>query len=146
MKKYWPLILILLLTGCRAKKELLKTEVRQSDSLFVKSEVIKAPVLSESLIIENICDSITGEVIRFKKVFVVNGDSITLLTDKNNALRLNINNMERTLSEKDVLIQKLKEELSQVKETVIYKKHLPSILIALLIGFAIGLVRPWRWF
>lgn len=145
MKNYLILILIVLLTGCRAKKELLKTEVRQSDSLFVKSEVIKAPVLNQSLTIEQICDTITGEVVRFKKIFVVDGDSIQVLTDVNNSLQIKINQRERTLSEKDSIIRSLKSELSSISERVIYKKDWYWIFGALFVGMAVGLFKPWRF-
>lgn len=145
MKKYWPLLLIVLLTGCRTKKEVIKTEVRTSDSLFVKTETIKAPVLNQSLTIEQICDTITGEVVRFKKVFVVDGDSIQILTDVNNSLQIKISQRERTISEKDSIIQKLRSDITSISETVIYKKNWNWIFGAFTFGLVIGVLRPWKY-
>ena len=145
MKKYVLILAILVLSSCRSKKEVLKTEVKTSDTLFVKSETIKAPVLNQSLTIQQICDSVTGEVVRFKKVFVVDGDSIQVLTDVNNSLQIKINQRERTLSEKDSIIRSLKSELSSISETVIYKKDWYWIFGALALGVAIGFFRPWRF-
>lgn len=145
MKNCYTVLLIILLFGCRTKREVLKTEVRTSDSLFVKTETIKAPVLNQSLTIEQICDTITGEVVRFKKVFVVDGDSIQILTDVNNSLQIKISQRERTISEKDSIIQKLRSDITSISETVIYKKNWNWIFGALVLGFAIGLIRPWRY-
>jgi uncharacterized protein YcfL len=148
MKNTIYIIAILLLVGCRAKKETLKTEIKQSDTLIVKSEVIKAPVLNQSLLIEQICDTITGEVVRFKKVFVVNGDSIQILTNEKNELSIKISQRERELEKKDSIVQKLKEQLSQVSEKVIIKKHWPSIFWSFGIGVALGIMlmifKPWK--
>src|SRR5690606_2650359 len=111
---------VALLSSCRAKK-VERTEVRRSDTLIVKKEVIKAPVLNHSLTIHEICDSITGEVVRFEKVFVVDGDSIELLTTANNTLKLQIKARERTLSERDSEVSRIREELAEAKETVRYR-------------------------
>lgn len=145
MKTLIPALCILLLVSCRTKKEVLKTEVKQSDTLIVKSEVIKAPVLNQSLTIHEICDSITGEVVRFEKIFVVDGDSINILTDANNSLHIRINQRERDLSTKDSIIRVLRSQLKSVSETVIYKKDWKWIIGAAAIFFAIGFFRPWRF-
>lgn len=145
MKTKIVIFLMLILFGCRTKKEVLKTEVKTSDTLYVKTETIKAPVLNQSLIIEQICDTITGEVVRFKKVFVIDGDSIQVLTDVNNSLQIKINQRERTLSQKDSIIQKLRKELSEVSEKVVYKKDWNAILWFSIVAFAIGAIRPWRF-
>lgn len=145
MKNTIYILAILLLVGCRAKKETLKAEVKQSDTLVVKSEVIKAPVLNQSLLIEQVCDTITGEVVRFKKVFVVDGDSIEVLTNANNELSIKISQRERELQKSDSTVQKLKEQLSSVSETIIYRKDWNWIFGALAVGFLIGFFRPWRF-
>lgn len=137
--------MILVTSGCRTKKEILKTEVRTSDSLFIKTETIKAPVLNQSLVIEQICDTITGEVVRFKKIFVVDGDSIQVLTDVNNSLQIKINQRERTISKKDQMIRSLQEQMSMISEQVVFKKDWKWILAAFIFGMALGVIRPWRF-
>lgn len=145
MKSTITILAILLLVGCRTKKEVLKTEVKTSDTLYVKTETIKAPVLNQSLIIEEICDTITGEVVRFKKVFVIDGDSIQVLTDVNNSLQIKINQRERTLSQKDSIIKSLRHELSNISQRTIYKKDWYWIIGGFILGLAIGAIRPWRF-
>ena len=135
---------VALLGGCRAKK-VERTEVQRSDTLIVKKEVIKGPVLNHSLTIHEICDSITGEVVRFEKVFVVDGDSIQLLTTANNTLKLEIRARERTISEKDSEISRIKEEASSTSEVVRYRIDWSWTLGALVVGLVIGLTKPWRY-
>lgn len=138
------ILLLLLIGGCRAKK-VERTEVKRSDSLIVKREVIKAPVLNHSLTIHEICDTITGEVVRFEKVFVVDGDSIQLLTTANNTLKLQIKARERIISEKDSIISVKEEKAVSVSETVRYRIDWSWTLGALVVGLVIGLTKPWRY-
>lgn len=135
---------VVLLSSCRAKK-VERTEVRHSDTLIVKKEVIKAPVLNHSLTIHEICDSITGEVVRFEKVFVVDGDSIQLLTDANNTLKLQIKARERTLSERDSEVSRVRKELREASDVVRYRIDWSWTLGALVVGLVIGLAKPWRY-
>ena len=135
---------MVLLGGCRAKK-VERTEIRQSDTLIVKKEVIKAPVMNHSLTIHEICDSITGEVVRFEKVFVVDGDSIELLTTANNTLKLQIKARERTLSERDSEVSRVRKELREASEVVRYRIDWSWTLGALVVGLVIGLTKPWRY-
>src|SRR5690606_24241705 len=59
MRSILILTALILLSSCRAKK-IEKTEIKRSDTLIVKKEVIKAPVLSQTLTFLEICDTITG--------------------------------------------------------------------------------------
>lgn len=138
-------VLLFFIGGCRAKKDI-RTEVRQSDTLIVKREVIKAPVLNQALTIHEICDTITGEVVRFEKVFVVDGDSIRLVTDANNALKLEIKARERVLKEKDSTIDRLRKTSKEVSETIRYRTDWQTLLISIVLAFLVGLIRPWRFF
>src|SRR5690606_12211023 len=108
------------LSSCRAKK-IEKTEIKRSDTLIVKKEVIKAPVLSQTLTLLEICDTITGLPRSVEYIHVVDGDSIKLLTTANNTLKLQIKARERTLSEKDSEVSRVREELSQASEKVRYR-------------------------
>lgn len=144
MKTLYLLIIIILLSSCRAKK-VMRTEVRQSDTLIIKKEVIKAPNLNQTLTIQEICDTITGEVVRFEKVFVIDGDSIKLLTDANNSLKLEIKARERIISEKDSLISRNDKTVLETSETVRYRIDWNWVLGAFVVGLAIGWVRPWKY-
>jgi len=136
--------LLLLLGSCRAKK-VERTEVRQSDTLIVKKEVIKAPVLSQTLTFLEICDTITGLPRSVEYVHVVDGDSIKLLTTANNTLKLQIKARERTLSEKDSEVSRVREKLANVKETVRYRIDWTWFFGGIVGGFVIGLTKPWRY-
>ncbi len=137
-------LIVVLLTSCRAKK-VEKTEVRQSDTLIVKKEQIKAPNLNHTLTIHEICDSITGEVVKFRDVFVIDGDSIEILTNENNQLIRRIKANERVISEKDSIISVREEKAVSVSEIVRYRIDWKWTLGTLAIGLAIGLIKPWRF-
>src|SRR5690606_34858760 len=136
--------LLLLMGSCRAKK-VERTEVHRSDTLIVKKEVIKAPVLSQTLTFLEICDTITGLPRSVEYIHVVDGDSIKLLTTANNTLKLQIKARERTLSEKDSEVSRVREKLANVKETVRYRIDWSWTLGALVVGLVIGLAKPWRY-
>lgn len=145
MRNYILILLVTILaTGCKSK-QVHRTEVRQSDTLIVKKEVIKAPVMNHSLTIHEICDTITGEVVRFEKVFVVDGDSIELLTTANNTLKLQIKARERIISEKDSEVSRVRKELREASEVVRYRMDWSWTLGALIVGLVIGLSKPWRY-
>lgn len=137
-------IILALFSSCKSK-QVHRTKVRQSDTLIVKKEVIKAPILNHSLTIHEICDSITGEVVRFEKIFVVDGDSIQLLTDANNTLKLQIKARERTLSEKNSEVSRVRKELLEASRVVRYRIDWSWTLGAFVVGFVVGLTKPWRY-
>lgn len=138
------ILLLLLIGGCRAKK-VERTEIQRSDTLIVKKEVIKAPVLSQTLTFSEICDTITGLPRSVEYVHVVDGDSIQILTTANNTLKLQIKARERTISEKDSEVSRVREKLAQVSEVVRYRIDWSWTLGALVVGLVIGLTKPWRY-
>ncbi len=113
MKKSIPyafsLALVLLMAycsnGCKSKQPITKIETKKVDSVYIKTEVIKSPVLTDILTIQEICDTVTGEVIRFKKVFVINGDSIEILTNEKNELNIKLSQLSKELKRKDSISQ-----------------------------------------
>ncbi len=138
------LLIALVVCGCRTKKLVSKTEIKKSDTLIVKTEVIKAPVLNQSLTIKEICDSVTGEVVRFKKVFVVDGDSIEILTNENNELSIKIAQLEKTLKKKDSIARiSDSKETSDVHETI-YRKDWRWIIGTFILGSVFGFFKPWK--
>lgn len=138
------LLCVVLLASCRAKK-IERTEIRQSDTLIVKRETIRAPNLNHTLTVHDICDSITGEVVKFRDVFVIDGDSIEILTNENNQLIRRIKAHERIISEKDSIISVREESVVNVSETVRYRIDWKWTLGALVLGLGIGLIKPWKY-
>lgn len=102
MKRYLTLLGIILIglnLSCTAKKELVhKSETIKSDTLILKTETIKSALINSSIVIKELCDSITKRPKDYKQVFVVAGDTIKLSIE-NNQLKLDIKRIESTISE-----------------------------------------------
>lgn len=95
------LFVLVLISGCKSKQPITKIETKKVDSVYIKIEAIKSPVLTDILTIQEICDTVTGEVIRFKKVFVINGDSIEVLTNEKNELNIKVSQLSKELKRLD---------------------------------------------
>jgi len=105
------LTLTVLLASC-GKKTYHTLEVKKSDSLFIKTEQIKAPLLNDVMIVPDICkDSIATE---FKRIYVRDTDTI-IVEVKNNELILDVRQKERIISE-------LRERIHQ-KDTFISEQE-----------------------
>lgn len=127
------LTLIVLLASC-GRKTYHSIESKVTDSVIVKIEQIKAPLLSETLIVPEICkDSIATE---FKKIYIRDNDTI-IVEIKNNQLTFDIRQKERIISQLKETVLKQKEELKEkkVKEVIAWKPIL--ILSAIILLFLI---------
>ena len=127
------LTLIVLLASC-GRKTYHSIESKVTDSVIVKIEQIKAPLLSETLIVPEICkDSIATE---FKKIYIRDTDTI-IVEIKNNQLTFDIRQKERIISQLKETVLKQKEELKEkkVKEVIAWKPIL--ILSAIILLFLI---------
>jgi hypothetical protein len=127
------LILILLLSSC-GRKTYHSLEVKRSDSLIIKTEQIKAPLLNDVMLVPEICkDSIATE---FKRIYVRDTDTI-IVEIKDNQLTFDIRQKERIISQLKETVLKQKEELKEkkVKEVIAWKPIL--ILSAIILLFLI---------
>jgi len=127
------LTLTVLLASC-GRKTYHSIESKITDSVIVKIEQIKAPLLSETLIVPEICkDSIATE---FKKIYIRDNDTI-IVEIKNNQLTFDIRQKERIISQLKETVLKQKEELKEkkVKEVIAWKPIL--ILSAIILLFLI---------
>jgi len=116
------LTLTILLVSCG--KKTYKLEVKQSDSLFIKTEQIKAPLLNDVMIVPEICkDSVATE---FKRIYVRDTDTI-IVEVKDNQLTFDIRQKERIISELKETISKQHKEISEKR--VITKIAWKPILI-----------------
>lgn len=116
------LLLSVLFISCG--KKTYKLEVKQSNSLFVKTEQIKAPLLNDVMIVPEICkDSIATE---FKRIYVRDTDTI-IVEVKDNQLTFDIRQKERIISELKETISKQHNEISEKR--VITKIAWKPILI-----------------
>ena len=127
------LTLIVLLASC-GRKTYHSIESKVTDSVIVKIEQIKAPLLSETLIVPEICkDSIATE---FKKIYIRDTDTI-IVEIKDNQLTFDIRQKERIISQLKETVLKQREELKEkkVKEVIAWKPIL--ILSAIILLFLI---------
>lgn len=127
------LTLIVLLASC-GRKTYHSIESKITDSVIVKIEQIKAPLLFETLIVPEICkDSIATE---FKKIYIRDTDTI-IVEIKDNQLTFDIRQKERIISQLKETVLKQKEELKEkkVKEVIAWKPIL--ILSAIILLFLI---------
>ena len=101
-------VILVLFTSCGRKTY--KLEVKQSDSLIVRTEQIKAPLLNDVMVVPEICkDSIATE---FKRIYVRDTDTI-IVEIKDNELVLDVRQKERIISELKETIQKQHKEISE---------------------------------
>jgi len=125
-------ILALLLTSCGKKTYRLESKV--IDSVYVRTEQIKAPLLTDVMVIPEICkDSIATE---FKRIYVRDTDTI-IIQVKDNQLTFDIKAKERIISDLRHEIIKKDRELKEKKiiEKIAWKPIL--ILSAIILLFLI---------
>jgi len=112
---------ILFAMGCgTVKKNLHTVTTSVSDTLVVKTEVIKAPSLNSTLIIKELCDSITSEPKPFSQSFTVGKDTV-FLEIVDNELLLNIEVLEKELLRRDSVERTSSKTVVDVSKKVIHK-------------------------
>ena len=119
------LLLSILLASC-GKKTYHTLEVKQSDSLFVRTEQIKAPLLNDVMIVPEICkDSIAAE---FKRIYVRDTDTI-IVEIKDNQLVFDVRQKERIISSLKETIQQKSLLISEQEKIIKTKISWKPILI-----------------
>jgi len=131
------ILLALLVSSC-GKKTYHSIETKVVDSVIVKIERIKAPILNDMVVVEGICqDSIKTE---FKRILVRDTDTI-IVELKDNKLIFDVKQKEKTIKElKETLKVKEKEVIESKKERKIWWKPILIMagIIALFIIFPIA--------
>jgi len=119
------LLLSVLFISC-GRKTYHTLEVKQSDSLFVKTEQIKAPLLNDVMIVPEICkDSIATE---FKRIYVRDTDTI-IVEIKDNQLTFDVRQKERIISSLKETIQQKSTLISEQEKIIKTKISWKPILI-----------------
>lgn len=116
------LLLIICLSSCKPKKVFVTSEVYKTDSLFIKTETIKAPLITESIKIKELCDD-KGNPVQFKKVFVIQKDTLEIET-LGNELRISSRLLDKVISQRDS-VSKINQEL-RVSETLEIEYQVPK--------------------
>lgn len=131
------LTLTVLLASC-GRKTYHSIESKVTDSVIVKIERIKAPVLNDFLVVDGVCqDSIKTE---FKRILVRDTDTI-IVELKDNQLIFDVKQKEKTIKElKETLKVKETEIKESKKERKIWWKPILIMagIIALFIIFPIA--------
>lgn len=123
-------IAILLVVGCATKKKSTSLKIQRSDTLILKKEEIKAPLLTDVTTIKQLCkDSVATE---FRRVFVRDTDTV-LVEVVDNSLTVRLQQAERTLSAKEETISRQQESIERLESTVKTKVSLRPYLYAAII-------------
>jgi len=140
-------LLFLVFSGCRAKKEVTKSETIKIDSVYInRSEVVFAP-LASALTINDLCDTITGKARPFKSELIRGKDTI-FIEVAGNALNLSID-LDSLVNTRLETERKRWEKYSEKKEITVYKTPkwawwTMAILLGAVILFIVFPVVP-RW-
>ena len=119
-------LLIVLAVSCGTKKKSVHVSTQKSDTLIVKTETIKAPVINDVMTIRDICKDST--ITEFQRVFIRDTDTVTI-ESVDGSLLVRISQQERTLSERETTIQKQKEQLEHYEELIKRRPDLRTTLI-----------------
>lgn len=130
--------LILLAIGCGTKKKSTSVKVERSDTLVVRTETIKAPLITETFTLKELCkDSVLTE---FEKVFIRHTDTITIQT-VDGSLNVRISQQERILSEKESTIQQQSEKIASLEQIVKTRSN-PKLVLILFGAIALLVIFP----
>lgn len=143
MKKL--LIILLLFSSCATKKNIQTSVTKVTDTVYIKTETIKSPNISEAITIKELCkDSVP---VQFKKVFVIKNDTITVET-QNNELMFKYNIAQSVIKQKDSVIKSRETLIKETSEKVKYRTNFKLILGTFLVGLVVGILlmvfRPWK--
>ena len=138
------LILVLTCVGCGIRKVETSVIEKKSDTLIVKTQKVVAPSLSDVLILDNICDTITNTVMRFQKIFVQDNDSIQVLTNANNQLIIQNKRLQRVLFQNDSIISTKSNDVLKSSHVTKYRTNWNWVALSFLIGFGLALFKPWK--
>jgi hypothetical protein len=121
-------VLFVLAVGCGTLKKSDRVYIEKKDTLVLKTEVIRAPVLNDSFTLKEICeDSVVTE---FERIFVRDTDTVRI-TLQDNSLRVLVSQQERVISRKDSVLRSQSQTLEELKETVRTKWN-PKVVLILL--------------
>ena len=119
-------IVVILAVSCGSKKKSTYVKTEKSDTLVLKTEVIKAPVIHDTFTLKEICKDST--VTEFEKIFIRDTDTVKV-TLFDNSLRLQVSQAERVITEKDSVLKIQSEKLEELRETVKSKWNLKVVLV-----------------
>ena len=133
-------LMVIFIMGCAAKKNTYRNiSTKVTDTLILKTEVIKAPVLNSTLVVKELCDSITGKPKPFQQTFVVGKDTV-FINIVDNELLLNIDILEKEILRRDSVLRTSSKEVIDVskKVTVRYRwARITWIFLSIIVVFIV---------
>lgn len=145
---YLPIILLLVCSmqwNCTTKKEVIYQDKVRVDTVHVK-EVVKVQVPGkETIVINDLCDSITKQPVKIRRIFVQNGDSLRILTNERNELIIENIQKDKELQRLDSIVKTSTIKTVSNEKIIAYRKNWLWIFSALVVGFLLGLLRSWRF-
>lgn len=123
--------------SCKAKKNFVVSERKVLDSVVVKVETVKAPLVTDVMTIPELCpDSV--KAVEFRRVFVRDTDTI-IVEVRNDSLEVRIKQAEKLLSEKEQQLNLRTEEVKRLERSTKQRTPLKTILLflAVLISFVL---------
>lgn len=132
-----------LLAGCGSAKRTEQIVRVERDTVRVFNERIIEPRIVDRVVVDQICDTITNEVIRFEKEIVIGDDRLKVTTDQYNQLIIEIERLQKIIKDTQ------NKETVQVRETEVTertsKKRLPTgVIIGLVVGGIIAALYLYR--
>lgn len=135
----------LALCSCATRRVDSRVEVVQKDTVVIYKEVVQQAAQRDRLVIDDLCDSLKPRPIKFKKVYVHNGDSLRILTNERNQLIVENIKLSKILKVKDSLVTKKNSRDSSLVDRTVYRKDWVFIAITFIIGVLVGILKPWRF-
>ena len=145
--------------SCAAKKNYVVSERKVLDSVIVRVETVKAPLLTQSVIIEQVCDSseVVGDDGKVYKAppkfrdfsYQIQIDSLEAeVRFRKNNFSLYIDQVARVIRQKDSIISLREKELAHFEQKVDVRTNWKLVWWAAVAGFVIGALlmwlRPWE--
>ena len=136
-------LLALLAIGCgsvKKKSDIYTVSEKKVDSLYYSSNIETKPPVLSSLTINEICDSVTNEPVKFKKEFIIKNDTIVVET-VNNELQISINLAEEIIKKQDSIIEVHDSQYKELKESHTVKNKIPfKYWVALVLSVLMNLL------
>jgi 2-phospho-L-lactate transferase/gluconeogenesis factor (CofD/UPF0052 family) len=135
------ILILLFLTSCKSTKSVEKVETIKNDSLVIRSISTVQPNILSSLVINEICDTLTDKAKEFRQIFVIGQDTMAISL-KNNNLNVEINQLKRILKQKDSVYKNSISIQKELKKETIIKYRVPKWAIFLMLLIPLFILIP----
>jgi hypothetical protein len=128
-------------SSCRTTKSVEKVETIKNDSLVIRSISTVQPNILSSLVINQICDSVTNKPKEFRQIFVIGQDTMAISL-KNNNLNVEINQLKKILKQKDSVYKNSISIQKESKKETIIKYRVPRWAIFVMLLIPVFIIFP----